>query len=249
VSDIKELLYRNYDARLLSGGIEVDASALTGESMPVFRAADLFDRGVSLLQARDLVFSGTTCTERASLRSIGVFSNRLLLWGIVFELALAAILSYATAVSVAAGDRGAQPGRSTVRAPVPVHRLGSGRVAPLPDQAALVEPRRRSTRLMQPAPALGLDDPLDTPLALGLEHPRHLRRVLVVPAQVAEHPARTLRGCAGAILPVGIHDRRAYAPGGSVPSGVSGRPSPAHTGRRCGFSPMRTVPGSSTVVP
>ena len=51
------------DARLLSGGIEVDASTLTGESMPVFRAADLSDPDVSLLQARDLVFSGTTCTE------------------------------------------------------------------------------------------------------------------------------------------------------------------------------------------
>jgi len=50
------------DARLLSGGIEVDASMLTGESMPVFRAADLFDHDVPLLQARDLVFSGTTCT-------------------------------------------------------------------------------------------------------------------------------------------------------------------------------------------
>ncbi|HEX5989847.1 MAG TPA: cation-transporting P-type ATPase [Solirubrobacterales bacterium] len=33
-------------------------------------------------------------TERASLRSIGVFSNRLLLWGIAFELGLAAILIY-----------------------------------------------------------------------------------------------------------------------------------------------------------
>jgi magnesium-transporting ATPase (P-type) len=33
-------------------------------------------------------------TERASLRSVGVFSNRLLLWGIVFELALAAALIY-----------------------------------------------------------------------------------------------------------------------------------------------------------
>ena len=33
-------------------------------------------------------------TERASLRSVGVFSNRLLLWGIAFELALAAILIY-----------------------------------------------------------------------------------------------------------------------------------------------------------
>jgi magnesium-transporting ATPase (P-type) len=33
-------------------------------------------------------------TERSSLRSIGVFSNRLLLWGIAFELALAAVLIY-----------------------------------------------------------------------------------------------------------------------------------------------------------
>jgi calcium-translocating P-type ATPase len=33
-------------------------------------------------------------TERASLHSIGVFSNRLLLWGIAFELALTAILIY-----------------------------------------------------------------------------------------------------------------------------------------------------------
>jgi magnesium-transporting ATPase (P-type) len=34
-------------------------------------------------------------TERASLRSIGVFSNRLLLWGIAFELALSALIIYA----------------------------------------------------------------------------------------------------------------------------------------------------------
>ena len=33
-------------------------------------------------------------TERASLRSVGVFSNRLLLWGIAFELVLAALLVY-----------------------------------------------------------------------------------------------------------------------------------------------------------
>jgi calcium-translocating P-type ATPase len=34
-------------------------------------------------------------TDRASLRSVGVFSNRLLLWGIAFELVLAALLIYA----------------------------------------------------------------------------------------------------------------------------------------------------------
>jgi magnesium-transporting ATPase (P-type) len=36
-------------------------------------------------------------TERASLRSIGVFSNRMLLWGILFELALAAAIIYVPA--------------------------------------------------------------------------------------------------------------------------------------------------------
>jgi magnesium-transporting ATPase (P-type) len=34
-------------------------------------------------------------TDRASLRSVGFFSNHLLLWGIGFELVLAAILIYA----------------------------------------------------------------------------------------------------------------------------------------------------------
>jgi magnesium-transporting ATPase (P-type) len=33
-------------------------------------------------------------TDRASLRSIGVFSNHLLLWGVAFELALAGLLIY-----------------------------------------------------------------------------------------------------------------------------------------------------------
>ncbi|UGT67823.1 cation-transporting P-type ATPase [Nocardia gipuzkoensis] len=51
------------DARLLTGGIEVDLSELTGESMPVYRSADAVDAGVPLAQARELVFSGTSCTE------------------------------------------------------------------------------------------------------------------------------------------------------------------------------------------
>ncbi len=50
------------DARLLSGAVEVDASTLTGESMPVLRSAEFQDAKVPLLQARDLVFSGTSCT-------------------------------------------------------------------------------------------------------------------------------------------------------------------------------------------
>ncbi|WP_109522650.1 MULTISPECIES: cation-translocating P-type ATPase [Nocardia] len=51
------------DARLLDGGVEVDLSELTGESMPVYRSADATDSAVPLEQARELVFSGTSCTE------------------------------------------------------------------------------------------------------------------------------------------------------------------------------------------
>ena len=50
------------DMRLLSGAVEVDLSALTGESVPVARSAEPHDRAVSRLAARDLVFSGTICT-------------------------------------------------------------------------------------------------------------------------------------------------------------------------------------------
>jgi calcium-translocating P-type ATPase len=51
------------DARLLQGALEVDISTLTGESIPVLRSADYMDTDVPPLLARDLVFSGTTCTE------------------------------------------------------------------------------------------------------------------------------------------------------------------------------------------
>ncbi len=50
------------DARLLAGALEVDASALTGESVPVFRSAELVDTDVVYVASRDLVFSGTSCT-------------------------------------------------------------------------------------------------------------------------------------------------------------------------------------------
>jgi len=47
------------DGRLIEGDIEVDLSALTGESMPASRSAELADASGPLLDARDLVFSGT----------------------------------------------------------------------------------------------------------------------------------------------------------------------------------------------
>ena len=50
------------DARLMTGTVEVDMSTLTGESVPVTRSADATDVAVPLLQAGDVVFSGTECT-------------------------------------------------------------------------------------------------------------------------------------------------------------------------------------------
>ena len=49
------------DARLLEGAVEVDLSTLTGESQPVFRSAELRDTAGPLIEARDLVFSGSAC--------------------------------------------------------------------------------------------------------------------------------------------------------------------------------------------
>ncbi|WP_213572873.1 cation-transporting P-type ATPase [Rhodococcus sp. USK13] len=54
------------DARLLSGSLEVDTSTLTGESAPVTVGVDTGDSHVPLIQARDVVFSGTTCTAGAA---------------------------------------------------------------------------------------------------------------------------------------------------------------------------------------
>jgi calcium-translocating P-type ATPase len=51
------------DVRLIGGALELDMSALTGESEPVLRSAELVDVGVPRLQARDLAFMGSNCTE------------------------------------------------------------------------------------------------------------------------------------------------------------------------------------------
>ena len=50
------------DARLISGDLEVDMSALTGESAPVSRSYGEADTAERLIDAADAVFSGTTCT-------------------------------------------------------------------------------------------------------------------------------------------------------------------------------------------
>ena len=49
------------DARLLSGELELDVSALTGESAPVERLAGVVDSAARVLDSPVLVFSGTGC--------------------------------------------------------------------------------------------------------------------------------------------------------------------------------------------
>ncbi|MGZ8694158.1 MAG: HAD-IC family P-type ATPase, partial [Gaiellaceae bacterium] len=49
------------DARLVAGRLQIDTAALTGESVPVTREAGEPETGI-VLEARDLVFSGTSCT-------------------------------------------------------------------------------------------------------------------------------------------------------------------------------------------
>ena len=55
------------DGRLLEGALELDASTLTGESVPVLRQAGAVDAGAPLLEAPDAVFSGTSCTGGEAL--------------------------------------------------------------------------------------------------------------------------------------------------------------------------------------
>ena len=78
---------------LVNGGWH--AGAATGEGHPLHHV---------YLQATTMTFASMVAcqvgtafaarTDRASLFSVGVFSNRLLLWGIAFELALSAAIIY-----------------------------------------------------------------------------------------------------------------------------------------------------------
>ena len=90
------------EAALVLGGffyVLVGAGWSSGD--PVASGDPLHD---AYLRATTMTFAGIVAcqvgtafaarTERASLRSIGLFSNSMLLWGIAFELVFAAMLIY-----------------------------------------------------------------------------------------------------------------------------------------------------------
>jgi calcium-translocating P-type ATPase len=66
------------DARLISGSVEVDLSTLTGESQPVTRRAGDSDADVPLLQAENMLFSGSAAIggdARAVVTATGMRSE------------------------------------------------------------------------------------------------------------------------------------------------------------------------------
>ena len=66
------------DGRLIDGSVQVDLSMLSGESRPAIRSADFLDTTGALVDARDLVFSGTDCVggeARALVTSTGMHTE------------------------------------------------------------------------------------------------------------------------------------------------------------------------------
>jgi calcium-translocating P-type ATPase len=103
------------DARLLQGAVELDMSTLTGESVPVLRTAEFADANVPPLEARDLVFSGSSCTGgeahavvvatgmRTELGRIAALSQRLEREQSPLEKQVKRVAWLIAGVSVAAG--------------------------------------------------------------------------------------------------------------------------------------------------
>ena len=89
-------------------------------------------------------------TDRASLFTVGLWSNPILLCGIAFELAFTAVVSYPRSSKTCSERRvGGRADRSP--APVPGARVGSGRAGAVATAAATAT--ATATRLTAPGPA------------------------------------------------------------------------------------------------
>ena len=67
------------DSRLMSGAVQIDASALTGESTPVTRSArgtQRVPRAERLVDVPDLIFSGTSCTSGTAVAVVHATGRR-----------------------------------------------------------------------------------------------------------------------------------------------------------------------------
>ena len=103
------------DARLIDGAVEVDLSTLTGESQPVLRSAGADERHAQLIEARNLLFSGTavisgeaTCLVYATgmhteLGRIAALSQRVRPEPSPLELQVRRVAWLIAAVAVAVG--------------------------------------------------------------------------------------------------------------------------------------------------
>ncbi len=79
------------DVRMLTGAVEVDMSAISGESMPVTREAGAPDLGRSLLESPNMLFTGASCT-------VGDATGVAVATGMHTELGRIAALSQRTGV-------------------------------------------------------------------------------------------------------------------------------------------------------
>ncbi|HEX4806935.1 MAG TPA: HAD-IC family P-type ATPase, partial [Conexibacter sp.] len=92
----------------------------TGSGTPLHHAYRQATTMTFLGMVMGQVGAAVACrTERASLRAIGVLSNRLLLWGIAFELALAALLIYVPPFQAVLGTAALEPWMIAVTLPFP----------------------------------------------------------------------------------------------------------------------------------
>ncbi len=112
------------DARIIDGALVLDLSALTGESLPTNRSAEPTAMIGPLLEAQDLVFSGTTCTAgeaatvvtrtgmHTELGRIAALSQRGRTRPSPLERQVRGVTWIIAAVAVAAGPAFVPPSRS-----------------------------------------------------------------------------------------------------------------------------------------